>query len=591
MSNKNIHPDFRIKTQSWANPEYHQELMDKAYDFWNQPGNEMDWSQLQDAVSDVEKAALVIGKMNQQVENGGWTQWIDNGYFGDIDTIQSYVSQIPGPASKKVYEILSRVEKEGNTYKEMEAISKGISDGMGYNYGYEEGTEAQEYMDNVYEYFDEMDDAYYAINDEFLQEVNSWLIQYKDQIDRAERQKQEELVNPSTGDSSYVMSSVKGKDVVIYHHAQVLDQVIDRDAYAQGYTGVIDDRIKKHADRFSMTVEEFGNPDENVLYRAFANYITNNGLSSFDASTLAGYLAAYYNMPRLHEMFIQQQLTSSFKGGTPWELFKAAHDGPKVNRQHFTVHSYYFINEDGQRVDLNWTSPVKKLGQFTRPDNGQLARVANFIQIQVESNESVLDEIYDAVAAVLEKHNIETDVESLEETVGYESVMGEHLNKEEDEEGEDVDADDLVDQGPEIIEEMIDEILGIDEDDYEEKDAKEKDDADDDDDDDKKKVESSLKFSGTWSGPTTEEKAKELVNFLSNMPDTLPKEEVKDKLYNLIGDDGFFDAVEELNDPVRKEHILSLAKSVLKKWIANPDEWKGGWEPGALNIIKSFVFN
>lgn len=70
-----------MKTQT----DYTQELMDEVYGFWNSPeGEGLDKAELIDTV--LEKFgkkhvyALVAGNLNYQVCNGGFQQWVDNGY-------------------------------------------------------------------------------------------------------------------------------------------------------------------------------------------------------------------------------------------------------------------------------------------------------------------------------------------------------------------------------------------------------------------------------------------------------------------------------------------------------------------------------
>jgi hypothetical protein len=54
-----------------------QAIMNLAYESWEDGLSMKDWFE---ALSEIEKQAVSVGKMNYQVENGGFAQWIDNGY-------------------------------------------------------------------------------------------------------------------------------------------------------------------------------------------------------------------------------------------------------------------------------------------------------------------------------------------------------------------------------------------------------------------------------------------------------------------------------------------------------------------------------
>jgi hypothetical protein len=65
-----------------------------------------------------EREALVLGKLNQQIENGGVQQWIDNGYAQDSVTILAELMPRIGATSGKIwqmlYEFLSDWEVDGD---------------------------------------------------------------------------------------------------------------------------------------------------------------------------------------------------------------------------------------------------------------------------------------------------------------------------------------------------------------------------------------------------------------------------------------------------------------------------------------------
>lgn len=56
--------------------------------------------------TEAERIACVLGKLNQQIENGGVIQWVDNGYaIGSIDYLEDYLNRC-GPIGRTIWEFL-----------------------------------------------------------------------------------------------------------------------------------------------------------------------------------------------------------------------------------------------------------------------------------------------------------------------------------------------------------------------------------------------------------------------------------------------------------------------------------------------------
>jgi len=105
-----------------TNKDRHQDIMDRAYKRW-QPGGDLEKEGSKNrgmdsffaALEDPDKLAVEFGKLNQQVLNGGFTQWIGNGYadasFGDLlEYVDKYGSEYPAIA--KVGKILKRINDQ-----------------------------------------------------------------------------------------------------------------------------------------------------------------------------------------------------------------------------------------------------------------------------------------------------------------------------------------------------------------------------------------------------------------------------------------------------------------------------------------------
>jgi hypothetical protein len=65
-----------------------QQLMDEVYAFWGLDGNRgMTRAQVLEVFDLKHKAAVQLGNMNYQVENGGWVQWHENRYSDDLEDV------------------------------------------------------------------------------------------------------------------------------------------------------------------------------------------------------------------------------------------------------------------------------------------------------------------------------------------------------------------------------------------------------------------------------------------------------------------------------------------------------------------------
>ncbi len=135
----------------------HQELMDRAYDRWQSEDNNWSKQDFYDQLDAKERLAVFTGNFNYQVCNGGFGQWDGNGYASSevIGYLQRLLKRIDTENSLKVLALLERFRRARETFKD-----------------YGEDDEAHEdYVDKL----DDLDTAFYAINDQFLVEVEAEL--------------------------------------------------------------------------------------------------------------------------------------------------------------------------------------------------------------------------------------------------------------------------------------------------------------------------------------------------------------------------------------------------------------------------------
>lgn len=84
----------------------HQRLMNEAYDRWNSPP--LQGKSYQDflmKLTPIHRDAVVLGNLNYQVENGGFSQWLGNGYGETMGFLRSAVDKMMTQTAKEVYSL------------------------------------------------------------------------------------------------------------------------------------------------------------------------------------------------------------------------------------------------------------------------------------------------------------------------------------------------------------------------------------------------------------------------------------------------------------------------------------------------------
>jgi len=144
-----------------------QFLMDKAYARW-QHSSAKNWSYMEflSHLPQVEKYVVVIGNLNYQVENGGFSQWHGNGYSDSFSLLQAALDEIGTPTAEAVFDIVKKVMDVFND-RDSDQDDGYYSDGY-----YSDGEEVDE---EVYEYLDKLDDKYYSLKKQLLTDVEAWV--------------------------------------------------------------------------------------------------------------------------------------------------------------------------------------------------------------------------------------------------------------------------------------------------------------------------------------------------------------------------------------------------------------------------------
>lgn len=128
---------------------FHQKVMDQAYDRWKQ-GTHYRGFLL--SLGRLHRDAVVLGNLNYQVQNGGFSQWVENDYHEGAEYLVYALRAMDTELARKV---LTMVE---------EALRLLIEDSDDYDG-----------EDRALDVSDRLSNEFYALNGDFLKECSTYL--------------------------------------------------------------------------------------------------------------------------------------------------------------------------------------------------------------------------------------------------------------------------------------------------------------------------------------------------------------------------------------------------------------------------------
>lgn len=139
-----------------------QATMDGAYNRW-QNSKGMTKQEFWDQLNADERIAVFCGNLNYQVENGGFSQWLDNGYATDetISFLLRFTAKTPGEAMKVVNQIL---------YEFMHAVRR-----CGVDLSDPFGSMEEEDYNWFYELTNPLNSRFYDVNTAWVAEIEAHL--------------------------------------------------------------------------------------------------------------------------------------------------------------------------------------------------------------------------------------------------------------------------------------------------------------------------------------------------------------------------------------------------------------------------------
>jgi len=134
-----------------------EELLEKAYN--NRPQNES-YEDFLDSLPTVERHAVLLGTMDGQVKNGGWKQWVGNGYATQLQMVLRVLKQMGTDSAQKVVGMLRKLAP----YIDSEMENRGT-----FHRYWKNGDGPDE------DFLSALDDEYYALDEAFEKEVIAYL--------------------------------------------------------------------------------------------------------------------------------------------------------------------------------------------------------------------------------------------------------------------------------------------------------------------------------------------------------------------------------------------------------------------------------
>ncbi len=187
--------------------DFHQELMNQAYAKWKSEGGikEMGYNEFVDSLPKNERCAVLLGNLNYQVCNGGWSQWCHNGYCTKISMVRIILLDMNTEMSARIVRMIDKVMETlkpdvvagiapswgwgGDYFANMEpeeeecwnchgdgTVSFEDDDGNDKTESCPEcGGDGYITTDPQHPDFDSLDSDYYTFNDAFMEECQTFL--------------------------------------------------------------------------------------------------------------------------------------------------------------------------------------------------------------------------------------------------------------------------------------------------------------------------------------------------------------------------------------------------------------------------------
>lgn len=140
--------------------------LDLAYTRWQAPSNNWTKQEFWDQLSAQERIAVFAGNLTAQVNNGGFLQWCDNGYATPevLGFLTRLCKRLDTEASNTIHNLLQKFESAQRRY------NRDMQPSMGWC-----GDDSPDAYDAFADACNELDDQFYATDDNFLDDIEATL--------------------------------------------------------------------------------------------------------------------------------------------------------------------------------------------------------------------------------------------------------------------------------------------------------------------------------------------------------------------------------------------------------------------------------
>lgn len=197
------------------------EVYEEKFPVWEGILNSIEEKEFEDC-SDLEQTAILLANLNYQVENGGFSQWVDNGYgLKWRETIQS-LRQVGTQNAMKVIDLIGTF----SDYIKDDCEDRGCfgdywieEDNNDYYYGSgnDEDDDYEEEENPGFFYAREADHPYYEIYEELKKEIEEFFTNggvvnenpcILEEHEKAEKSPRKPLVGPVDGNAFVILGAV-----------------------------------------------------------------------------------------------------------------------------------------------------------------------------------------------------------------------------------------------------------------------------------------------------------------------------------------------------------------------------------------------
>ena len=184
--------DVVVDVENVVEEDIHQQIMNEAYEMWQDHDKEAidddnyraQWSfgQFVDECTPIQQVAVTIGKLNEQVGNGGFEQWDDNGYIEALDVLKDSLTLIGTNTANSVMGILDLYteasEEYTSVYDRLKKCSEEYHPGFDYDIDVDYMIiDKHTFIENSSRrYGMHVDEQYYELETQLLKDTKEYLI-------------------------------------------------------------------------------------------------------------------------------------------------------------------------------------------------------------------------------------------------------------------------------------------------------------------------------------------------------------------------------------------------------------------------------